>query len=242
MEKEEYKLMYGIEERHWWYKGMRRIICDLIKKYVYCGKKLVILDAGCGTGINMEWLAKYGEVYGVDISEDALKFCKKRKLERVEKTSIEQLPFKDDTFDLVLSLDVIYHLDVKDDIAALKEMKRVLRNEGVMILKVPAGKQSFSEHDKKVYTRERYNRGILMKRLVTAGFAVLKLSYCNFFLFPVVIGVRAFSKKRREMKNYNRFINDLLTSFLVLESKLLNYINLPYGTSLVAVCKKSKIV
>ena len=139
MEKEQYKIMYDIEESNWWYKGMRKILFSLLDTYLKKKKNLKILDAGCGTGINLNYLKKYGDVTGIDISDEAIKFSKKRGY-KIKKANIEKLPFKDNTFDLVISLEVIYHKQVKNDIKALKEIHRVLKKRGLAIIRVPAKK------------------------------------------------------------------------------------------------------
>ena len=95
-----------------------------------------ILDVGCGTGANLEMLSEFGEAEGVDVSAEALDFCRARGLENVKQGEAEHLPYEDESFDLVTGLDVVEHLD--DDLAGLKEMRRVLRPDGRALLFVPA--------------------------------------------------------------------------------------------------------
>lgn len=119
MNKEEYRIMYDLEGTHWWYVGMRRIRFSLLNKFYKNSDRLMILDAGCGTGIMLEYFKKYGSVVGVDTSEEALYFCHLRRAKKILCASITALPFVDKSFDLVAALEVIYHLRVKDDIDAL---------------------------------------------------------------------------------------------------------------------------
>src|ERR1043165_5867137 len=119
MKEHTYPIMFRVEQSHWWYTGRRPRI----------------LDVGCGTGANLLMLSKYGEAEGVDISEDALSFCRERGLDKVRLGAGEQLPYEDATFDLVTALDVVEHMD--DDLAGLREMRRVLRPGGRALLFVP---------------------------------------------------------------------------------------------------------
>ncbi|HUQ30807.1 MAG TPA: class I SAM-dependent methyltransferase, partial [Pyrinomonadaceae bacterium] len=130
MQQHTYSIMYEVEETHWWFVGRRRIIGSFVEKI--CRELDVtrprILDVGCGTGANLELLGKYGEAFGVDVSEEALSFCRARGLENVRHGAAEKLPYEDGSFDLVTGLDVVEHLD--DDVAGLSEMHRVLKPGG----------------------------------------------------------------------------------------------------------------
>lgn len=133
MQPHTYAIMYEVEQSHWWYVGRRRIIKSFIEEAIagldLSGRRAHILDVGCGTGGNLELLTRFGDTEGVDISEDALAFCRTRGLAKVRHGAAEQLPYEDCSFDLVTALDVVEHLD--DDTAGLREMRRVLRPGGV---------------------------------------------------------------------------------------------------------------
>jgi SAM-dependent methyltransferase len=149
-----------------------------------------ILDAGCGTGGNLRWLARFGRAYGVDLSPHALGFCARRRLSTVARASVLALPFAGATFDLVTSFDVIYHLDVADDAAALREMWRVLKPGGWALIRVPALEGLRSAHDAAVHTRQRYTLGELCDKLRRAGFELRRASYANSLLFPLAAASR----------------------------------------------------
>ena len=240
MEKEEYFNIYNLERNHWWYRGMRYLSFNLIKKYLK--NKLEILDAGCGAGINIIYFMKYGKVIGIDNSDYAIKLCRKRKL-NVKKASIENLPFKRETFDIITCFEVIYHKAVKNDINALKEMNRVLKKGGILLIRVPAYKFLFSGHDKIVHTKRRYTLNELKNKLVKSNFKIGKISYINSFLFPIIFLSRIFKNifgmEDSNIKKTNLFFSKIFYTSLVLESKLLKLFNFPFGVSIIAVARKS---
>ena len=118
MNVEEYARMYEAEERQWWYAGMRAISGALLDQHMTRGSEARILDAGCGTGNNLAHFRDRGRAVGVDLSEDALRFCRTRGV-NAARASVLALPFPDGAFDLVTSFDVLYHRWVADDRAAV---------------------------------------------------------------------------------------------------------------------------
>src|SRR5215211_1569313 len=139
MQQHTYAIMDEVEGSHWWFVGRRLILESFLKQI---GEKLRnthsalrILDVGCGTGANIQMLSQYGEAEGVDVSDDALEFCRKKGL-KAQKGLAETLPYADETFELTTALDVVEHLD--DDIAGLKEMFRVTKSGGYSLIFVPA--------------------------------------------------------------------------------------------------------
>ena len=103
----EYARMYEAEERQWWYAGMRAVSLALLAgplaRLPRAGRAPLILDAGCGTGNNLLHLARFGRPVGVDLSEDALRFCRSRGV-TVARAELLALPFPADRFDCVTSL------------------------------------------------------------------------------------------------------------------------------------------
>ncbi|MGH7909894.1 MAG: class I SAM-dependent methyltransferase, partial [Thermodesulfobacteriota bacterium] len=189
METSEYKTMYEVEDSYWWYVGLRDLVFSYFKKQYPHGSGLKILDAGCGTGALLENLIEHGyrDVKGMDISEHALFYCKKRDLNQILLGSISKLPFRNNQFDLITSMDVLCCLQVVDDLSALREFYRVLKSYGRLILHVPAYKFLMSEHDKATHTGIRYSKDDLYRKLELAGFKIERITYRNSFLFPLVM-------------------------------------------------------
>lgn len=220
---------------------MQAIQESLLKKHLPKQKKLKILDAGCGPGASLIYLSQFGEVTGVDISEEALRFAKKRG--KVKKGDIANLPFEEETFDVVVCLDVLYHkwVNVKK---AISEMKRVLKKSGILFIREPAFDWFKSSEDIASQTKHRFTKEELRKEL-NRDTQILKLTYVNFLLFPIafmkripeVIGIK---KKQgiSDIQTISPFLNKILFSIFRLEVPLLNYFDLPFGTSVVCVAKK----
>ncbi len=189
MDPAEYTTMYDVEDRHWWYAGMRRITQAVLDAHI--GRHdLDVLDAGCGTGANLLMLKRYGVASGVDIEPLALALCRRRGLSRLLRGSVCALPFAAQSFDLVTSFEVLYHLTVADDEAALGEFARVLRPGGWLLLRLPAHDWLRGRHDMAVHTRHRYTTVEVRRKVEAAGFSVVRLSYANCLLLPLAIAKR----------------------------------------------------
>ena len=191
MQSHHYPLVYEVEEKHWWYVGRRRIIACLVERICATlnNSSPSILDVGCGTGANLKMLAAYGQADGVDISPQAVEFCRERGLDSVKLGAIEQLPYENNSFELITALDVIEHLD--DDVAGLREIRRVLRPDGRVLLFVPAFMFLWGVQDDVSHHRRRYTLPRLLSAVEDAGFAVEWSSYANISFFLPVLLVRS---------------------------------------------------
>jgi SAM-dependent methyltransferase len=179
--------MYASEEKHWWYVGMRRITERIMDRALARRNNLQILDAGCGTGKNLELLGRYGIVTGIDFSEEAITFLRQRGSTRVLRSSVEALPFPDASFDVVTSFDVLCHRSIHDPQQVVDEFRRVLRPGGVLFLRLPAFEWLRGRHDVAVHTARRFTAPQVANALVTSGFEAQNSSYANSALLPVAI-------------------------------------------------------
>src|SRR5260221_13298060 len=169
MEIQEYENMYKAEDTHFYYVSLHKLILRLIKQYAPVKSTLSILDAGCGTGRLAELMSKLGTVTGIDMSDEALKFAKRHGLQ-VQKASVMKLPFKDNSFDIITSIDVLYHKAVTDDSKALKELYRVLKLHGIIIIRLQAIPWLKNSHDKVVHSNKRYSKQMVKQKLLESGF------------------------------------------------------------------------
>lgn len=245
METEIYEKMYVNEDKFWWHLGMREIITSLLDKYLSKKKNLKILDVGCGTGGLFRALSRYGKVYGIDKSEQAVSYARARNIaQEIKQGDVSELPWPDGTFDLAGCFDVLYHQWIKNDVAVLKEIYRVLVPGGVLIIREGAYNWLRSQHDQLVWTNHRFTKNELADKLRQAGFKVKKSSYANFFLFPLALVKRLLEKiapEKDPLKNifsYNPLINAVLTVFLYIEARMIKYLNFPFGLSIICVAKK----
>jgi SAM-dependent methyltransferase len=190
MERSEYEILAATEHTHWWHGGMRALVAALLDPLYGARRDLRILDAGCGTGGNVRFLRRYGQVRGVDLAPEALEFGAPQTPGALARGSVLALPFADEQFDLVTSFDVLYHRGVPDEAAALREAWRVLRPGGRLLLRLPAYEWLLSKHDRAVHTRRRYTDSSATRLLREAGFIVERCSYANTLLFPLALTQR----------------------------------------------------
>lgn len=245
MNREEYRIMYELEDTHWWFVGLRKIYFNLLNKFYKTPDKLLILDAGCGTGIILGHLKRYGLPLGVDISKDAISFSHLRGHNKILCASITDLPFADNSFDFISALTVICQLQVKDDLQALREFYRVLKEGGRIILHVPAYDFLRNEHDKAVHTRHRYTKGELKLKMEDVGFKIRKITYINMFLFPLIALLRLMKRlnrpkgpSRSDLKPTPALINKGLIFILTMEARLIEIIDFPFGLSILCIARK----
>jgi SAM-dependent methyltransferase len=202
-----------------------------------------LLDAGCGTGSILGHLSRHGRAVGVDIAEEAIGFCRQRGA-TVARAGLLALPFPAETFDCVTSFDVIYHRWVTDDRAAVAELTRVLRPGGLLLVRVPALQMLTGAHDQAVLTRHRYSRPELRRLFESAGLEVLRASYANTFLFPLVALRRGLDRLTGRHGSDVGFLPRPLEwafrSLLTLEAMLVRRLSLPLGASVLALGRKPR--
>jgi SAM-dependent methyltransferase len=184
---------FDMEDRHWWFRSRRRVIWALIARAAV-GPSPRILDAGCGTGRNLMDFQQLGPAEGVDLSPQAVEFCRRRGLHGVREGAIEELPFEDGRFDLIFATDVIEHLP--DDGPALTELRRVAAPGARLIVTVPAYSWLWSQHDTSWHHYRRYTRPLLRERVSANGWEPTVASYFySTMLAPVAI-VRTLQRLR----------------------------------------------
>jgi len=244
MEQHEYQTLFDIEDDYWWYVGLRELVFSTMNQYSHRENGFKVLDAGCGSGGVLKRLDRYSS-YGFDFSDEAIFFCQKQGIKNISKASIHHIPYNDHCFDLVISLDVLCNLDDQTETQALQELFRVTKKGGHLILNLPAYEGLRSSHDKAVHIKHRYNKKELRQRIERAGFTVLKLSYRNFLLFPLMALIRLMKKNsvssdspKSDLKPLPTFLNQTLKRVLTFENKLLPHMNIPFGLSLFCVARK----
>jgi SAM-dependent methyltransferase len=247
MEQSLYENIYQVEETHWWYEARRDIIFDWVKRILANYKTPRVLDIGCGTGFNISYLHQlgYDQVDGLDISRDALMYCKSRQTHSWMLASAENLPVQHSAYDVVLGLDIVEHID--NDRQVLSEMFRALKADGTLVVFVPAHQFLWSFQDEISHHQRRYEIRGLRYKVEQAGFRIKKMSYVNSFLFPVIwlgrLALRAFPgffKISSESQMNPTWMNRFLYYIFRAEMPLLRFMNFPFGVSIICICTKPK--
>jgi len=274
MEPHEYPSMFALEEHYWWYRALRRRIVTALESWGALpppatrrprdrdGGQAVAppprcLDAGCGTGMLLAALGTRVYSVGLDFSATALELARRRSLPRLVRASVAQLPLRNDSLDILISADVLYHRGVPDDVAALREAARCLRPGGLLVVNLPAFTWLRSTHDEAVHTARRYTAREVRAKLRRAGLQPLQVSYWNTLLFfPLALvrlgrrwtgGLwRAASTSRAprpgrgpqsDLTPLPGWLNKSLAKVLALEARLLGT-GAPVGLSVLAVARK----
>lgn len=241
----EYEIMFRVEEAHWWYRALHRLVFDTLERELPDWHERTILDAGCGTGAILKQLGNPEKNIGVDLAPEVISFCHERGLHNVRQADICALPFPDASFDAVICSSVLYHQWVKDVAGAIRELHRVLRVGGLLLVNVPAFQFLHSAHDDAVMTARRFRKNEIRALLLENGFAVQRLTYWTTLLFPLALLARSLgaSKTGRDFpadgKSFG-FSNFLFAKAMSFELGLLKRISLPFGVALFAVAEKSR--
>jgi SAM-dependent methyltransferase len=233
------KAMLDLDEHHWWYRGRRLVVrTELDRLTLPQGARL--LDAGCGSGRTLQDLAPYGEVHGIELDPDAAAFANSRGFGEVRVGRLEELPWEDDTFDLITCLDVIEH--TPDDRRTLSELRRVSKPGGWLLVTVPAYQALWSLHDAANHHYRRYSRRSLRLAAVETGWTPRRMTSFNSILLPPAAAVRLAQRGRRPDSDYSpelklgpAWLNELLERPLRAEAAwLARGGTLPAGLSLLA--------
>jgi len=271
MRPENYGIIFDVEDDHWWFVGRRAVVFAQIEDALgahaspragvandtsriqaptgqvsHAGKRAhpgrQVLDIGCGTGATMDHLRKYGEVQGIDLAMIPLSFSRRRGHQRTMCASATELPFADNSFDLVTALDVIEHLD--DDVKGLGEIRRVLKANAPAVIYVPAFQALWGPNDDQSGHKRRYRLPQLRAAAEAAGLRVERISYSNFAMFvPIWLGRKLLNLLGRTEASENRInhplINNTLAWLFASEANWLRRHQLPFGVSIVCVVRKT---
>lgn len=245
MENSEYELVSKVQYQHWWWLGRKKLIESLIERHIDLSRKLAIADVGCGYGANIPMLRQYGDVVGLELNKEAI-----AEIENTWGDSVQTVIWKspeavNQKFDLILMADVLEH--IPNDQEAVGWILDHLSADGRILLTVPAHMFLWSEMDDVVHHYRRYSETDLLK-LFNEKFVVEKISYYNFFLFPIKVAFVLFSTIRQKFlheknkRSYNdvpaAIINSLFKYIMYVETKLIKYASLPTGAGIILLARK----
>jgi SAM-dependent methyltransferase len=235
---------FDAEERHWWYRGRRRVLAAVLDGLTLPGG-VRILDAGCGSGRNMADLALRGPVAGVELASSSLEAARARGVGEVRSGSLEEpLPFADGAFDLAVALDVLEHL--RDDRPAWSELARVVAPGGRLVVTVPQYAWLWGEHDVVSHHHRRYTRALIAERAAAAGWRPERMTSFNSALLAPIAAVRFVQRRRRSAapaddlaRTPQGAVNTLLERVIAAEAAWIGRgHDLPAGVSLLAVLQR----
>jgi SAM-dependent methyltransferase len=241
------------EDAHWWFASRTRALRALMDQFLPQNANVRLLDIGCGAGNMIHHLSHYGRVKGIDIDERPVRKARERGYDVDQFDATRPLPFDTNSFDAVTALDVIEHN--QDDLAILADSYRILKPGGHMIITVPAFMWLWSHNDDLNAHIRRYTAGELKQKLSQAGFKVRRVTYNNFFIFPMAASLlllRRLSGAKPELASHHVDadeyqvemepasppVNAVLTTVGQVEAALIRHIDLPAGTSLIAIGQK----
>lgn len=247
MQKEEYSILFDLETNYWWFRGLRAFLSDAFRGVGLTGTGR-FLDAGCGTGQTLVEMGRTlaSDAFGFDLSPHAATYWRRRGLSRMCRASINEIPFGDAMFDAVVSVDVL-ESDGVDEQRAFAELWRVTRPGGLLALVVPAYSWLKTEsHHRAVSASRRYTKPSVLSLLRSRPVQVLRLTHLFATVFPLVAALRLAlrclggkpARPRSELMALPGLANAALTWLMSLERALLRTIDLPLGSSILALARK----
>lgn len=242
-----YGTYYRMERELWWFFARQEIVFSFLEKLRPDLQQCKVLDIGTGTGSYLEEFHRRGiDAEGHDASEEAIAYLAKNPNNKIQKKNFPEDYLSETVrYDVVLMLDVLEH--VQEDARGLETALRLLKPGGVLVCTVPACKAMWGPYDIVSHHFRRYSRSEL-KQLAEkfSGFKMVKLSYFNTLLFPLMYLVRVFENLKYQITKkltyephlVSGWLNQLLYKIFRLEKPILHAVNLPYGSSLLMVLKK----
>ena len=241
------ELTYLAEQSHFWFRGFRWFVQPEVQRALNGRDAPTILDCGCGTGSNVAWLREYGRTYGFDLTWNGLELGRKMGRRTIARASIAAIPFADESVDLATSFDVFQCLPDGVELAAIREMSRVLRPGGHLILNVAALDVLRGNHAVLSEEVRRYTPSRLRQIVEAGGFVLERLTFVHAALFPVMLPVRLLQRWHSgatlppgefDIRVPAAPVNTLLTGVLRLESLALRLVDMPIGSSLMCHARK----
>ena len=247
MNPREYEIMFAREDAYWWYRGMRRVTRAFAPGLFTAAAASWLLDAGCGTGRNLQDLeAAGGHAVGVDVSLRALGLARRRGRTPLVCGSIEALPFRAGAFAGALSRDVLYMVPREE--APARELARVLDFGGTLVISSPAFRALSGAHDRAVGGLRRHTAPEIERLLAGAGLRVSRSTYANFFLAPVIWAVRVLTRAVSRARPAEEVASDFVLSpkpfekiffsVLSLEARIVARGRLPFGVTVFVLAEK----
>lgn len=250
METTAYEQFRDLERTHWWFRGRRTVYFGLLRHLLAGERPARVLDLGCGMGGFLPGLSEIGErVFPADVSVESLAHCAERGFTAGAVVDGYALPYADASFDLVCLFDTVEH--IPDDLAVMREVRRVLRPGGRAFLSVPAYPFLYSNNDRIAQHQRRYTRRTLGRLIEEAGLEVVRNTHSNVLLFPLILpvvlaikAVEAVIPREADPQHTNLswpipgFVHDALHAVFASELVLSRRVDVPVGHSIAALARR----
>ncbi len=242
MQRDVYERMSVQEGEHWWFVGRRANLDSLIKTNFAFGSQAKVLEAGCGSGGNLELLSQFGQVEAFEFDDYAREVSVAKGIAEISPGELpSKIDYPDDRFDMIAMLDVLEHIE--NDVSSLRTLSRKLKNDGQMLLTVPAMPWLWSDHDEAHHHYRRYTKSSLQAVLDEAGLKVNHIGYFNSLLFPVALIQRTLNKllgKRFSNEDIpDGWLNKLLAGIFRSERHFITKVPMPFGLSVYAIVERA---
>jgi SAM-dependent methyltransferase len=241
------ELTYRAEQTHFWFRGFRQFMSPLLAAATSAVVAPRILDCGCGTGSNLEMLRRFGSAVGFDLTSVGPRFAHSHG-HKVAQASIGAIPFTSGAFDLVTSFDVFQCLPDPVEQSAIREMARVLKSGGYLVINVAALELLHGRHSVLSEEVRRYTPARLRALIEGAGFRIERLSFAHASLLPLLLPTRLWQRMTAppsgiepgefEISVPPAPINALLSGLVTLEAAMLSVVDMPIGSSLMCLARK----
>ena len=242
------ELTHAAEESHFWFRGFRWFVQPEVRKALAGHASPLIIDCGCGTGANVAWLRQYGRAYGFDLTWNGLELGHAMGRRNLARGSIGAIPFSDACADLATSFDVFQCLPDPIEHAAIREMWRVLKPGGRIVLNVAALDVLRGGHSALSEEVRRYTPARLRRVVEAAGFEIERLTFVNASLFPLMLPVRVAQRwvgggsdvapGEFDINVPPAPVNSLLSGLVWMEAAALRGVNMPIGSSILCRARK----
>jgi len=234
------------ESSSWWYVARRKLLRGAVAQTVRSKRDARILDLGCTAQLESTD-SPYIRVLNVHSSLPVLALRQIEGCPNLICTHAEELALASNSCDAILAGDILQ--SVPDDLIALRELRRVLKDGGLLCLTVPAYPFLWGEDDEARGHQRRYTASELRRKLNNSGFEISRVSYlvATGFLPSIVerVGKNIFKKsiaRRRASAESPAWANAGMVLLLDCERQLIRYIKLPFGTRLVCWARKPVLV
>jgi SAM-dependent methyltransferase len=234
------------EATHFWFRGFRKFVAPVIADLTAGRSGLRLIDCGCGTGHNLRLLQPYGKAVGFDVSAVGVSRAHAAGLTVVH-GDVTRIPVASGVFDVATSFDVLQC--VAADLSAVREMARVVRPGGAVVMTLAALDILRGDHAEVWQEVRRYTPDTARHLVEAAGLRAERVSFLFASIFPLMVSVRMVQRLTRRFGRSVRAdtdiavpigpVNLLLTALVSAEASIIRHVPMPIGSSLLVVARKA---